>query len=350
MKLPTLSLNFFKKPAKKKRIITTLGKRSSSASSTTAATASRKPNRRSSSSSNLKSRKRSITYYAPSKSKFYPREHFPSVQRLVRQKTSVVPNAPPGPQLHPRETQLTVSTDIGAKLNNENLGIQMANGTLHSYTAKHTYLCDNEYGDIVLHQPPAWHRLTKPQSPPQPLTSMCYQIDRNIVSMNNGSNNHGIQNKIHTNVASIDSDANWLHDDNVHTSIYAKECTAQNEFIINDSSIKYHTANNIGTEMCKQQTQHHLLPSNIKSAYNTNNIVLSSINSANVKYSKSSGIIPNDNNNKFYSVIQPNIHQSAPTNVHGVGLPIYGASVPSKKKSDRRRRKVRHLIKRLQTQ
>lgn len=354
MKLPSISFNFFKKPPKKKRIITTLGKRTSSASLSTAAI-SRKAHR--SSSSNLKSRKRSITYYAPSKSKFYPSEHFPSMQRIIRNKTAVVPTAPLVPRSHSYKKQPTVSTDIDTKLN-DNSSFSVAN----EYKAKQIYSCDNDYGDIVLHQPPACYGPTNSQSLPLPPHVACYKIDRNIVTVNNDdvfrSNNHRIQSRFYSNVNSVDSNANKLYDDNyfnnAYVSTYSKECVMQGVPIqsrnastvpiVNDSNIKYNMANSINTELCTQQIQNNLLQPNITNAYDENKSTFDSINSTNAKYTRSNSF-PNDKNVKLYSVYQSKANQSTPRTMYG--LPIYGATVPFKKKSNRQRRRKVMDIKKL---
>lgn len=329
MKLPTFSLNFFKKPTKKKRIITTFGKRDSSASSST-----RKSRR---SSSGRKSRKRSITYYAPSKSKFYPTEHFPSLQRAARQVTTVAttPLAPLPPRSYPLEVKPVASIESDAKLNN---GFPSATGTHRSYTAKQTYLCDNDYGDIVLHQPPAWYMQSKARQ-------NSYQIDQTTVTNNGlrGSNTEYTPNKLFSN-APIDSNGNLLYDDNClnnayTSSMYPKECaqgvpiqSMVNAIPFDDSNIKYNS-----TEL-RRQSQHNLLPSSVTTAYN--NTVFSSVNSTNAK------CLPNNiNNNKFSVAYQTNANQFTPNAVHGLSLPIYSGMVPFKKKSDRhRRRKVRSYV------
>lgn len=303
MKLPTFSLGFFKKPTKKKRTITTFGKRGSNASSSTHKT------RRS--SSNRKSRKRSITYYAPSKSKFYPTEHFPSLQRVARQATAVSTT----PLAYPLEERNAVSTDIDAKLNN----YLATNGTLRSYTAKQTYLCDNDYGDIVLHQPPAWYMQSKPHHN--------YHQTETIAGDLVGSNSNSVQNKLYSN-APIDANGNVLYDDNclsntIGRSTYPKECVqgvpiplTVNSIPLNDSNIKYGELH--------RQSQHNLLPSNVTTAYN--NTVFSSVNS-----STNAKCLPNNINNS-YSASQ----------LASLTSPIFNASFPFKKKSDRhRRRKVR---------
>lgn len=356
MKLPSISLNFFKKPPKKKRIITTLGKRTSSASSSTAAK-SRKAHR-SSSTSNSKSRKRSITYYAPSKSKFYPSEHFPSMQRLVRHKTAVAPTTPLVPRSYSYEQQPTASTDIDSKLN-DNSGFSVVNETLHSYTAKQIYSYDNDYGDIVVHQPPAWYVPSNSQSPPPPPHVACGRIDQNIVAVNNNdevrrSSNHRMQSRFYPNVESIDFNANKLYDDNylnnAYVSTYSKERVMQGVSIqsrnantipiVNDSNYKYNIANNIDTELCTQQIQNAALQPNIANAYDANKLAIDSINGTHAKYTRSNSF-PIDNTGKLYSVYQSTANQSTPRTMHG--FPIYGAQVPFKKKSDRhRRRKVRN--------
>lgn len=304
MKLPTISLNFFKKPVKKKRTFTTFGKRSSSASSSVAAV-SRKAQR--SSSSNLKTRKQSITYYAPSKSKFYPSEHFPSTQRLVRHRAAVVPATPHMQRSYSYEKQPTASTDIDIRLNDKS-----SFSALHSYIANQAYPCDNNYGDIILHQPPIWYVPPKSQSPQPTQQIGCQKINQSIVNVNNddicSSSNQRIQNKFHSNIDSIDASSNKVYDNNylknANISTYFRECTMQDVStqsmdttavsIINNSNIKCNPAN--GTELYTHQ------------------------------------IRPNDN--KLHSM-----YQSKST----IGLPIYSMTVPFKKKLDRRhRRKVRH--------
>lgn len=349
MKLPTISLNFFKKPPKKKRIITALGKRTSSASSTATAAKSRRAHR-SSSASNAKSRKRSITYYAPSKSKFYPSEHFPSMQRFVRHKTAVGPTTPLVPRSYSYEQQLTASTDCDPKLS-DSAGFSIANDTLHSYAAKQIYSYDNDYGDVVVHQPPAWYVPSDSQSPlppppPPPPHVACGNIDQNIVgAMNNNDDKvrrSSNQRRFYPNVEPIDLNANKLYDDhysnNAYISTYSKECGMQGVPIqsrntstipiVNDPNYKY----SIDNELCSQPMQN-------TNAYDTNKFMLDSINSTNTKYTRSNSF-PIDNMGKLYAVHQPKANQSATRTMHG--FPIYGATVPIKKKSDRhRRRKVR---------
>lgn len=316
MKLPTFSFSFFKKPTKKKRIITTFGKRGSSASSS-----SRKTRR---SSSNRKSRKRSITYYAPSKSKFYPTEHFPSMQRTAGQSTAVA-TIPLTHQSYPSEEGHAVSTDIDAKLNS----YLSTTGTLRSHTAKQTYLCDNDYGDIILHQPPAWYMQSKP-----------HQVDYHNETITNlrGSNIKSVPSKLYSN-APIDSNGNLLYDDNrlnnsYGRATYAKECvqgvsfpsTTVNTIPFNESNIKYNTSE------VHKQSQRNLLPSSVTTAYN--NTAFSSVNtSTNAKY------LPNNINN-LCAAYQSNAHQ-LPINAQRLSSPIFNATIPLKKKSDRhRRRKV----------
>lgn len=321
MKLPTFNLNFFKKPTKKKRIVTTFGKRGSSASSST------RKNRRSSSS--RKPRKRSITYYAPSKSKFYPTEHFPSLQRSTRQVTSTS-TTPLAPRSYSTEERAAVSIESNGKLNTS---IPSAAGTFRSYTAKQTYLCDNEYGDIVLHQPPAWYMQSKPQQ-------NTYQSEQSIT--NSDVRGEYTQNKLFAN-ASIDSNGNLLYVDNclntAYTSTYSKECaqgvpiqSMVNAIPFNESNIKYNT-----TEL-RRQSQHNLLPSSMTTAYN--NGVFSSVNSTNAK------CLPNHiNNNKCSVAYQTNANQFAPNVQASLNVPIYSGMMPFKKKSDRhRRRKVRSYV------
>lgn len=77
MKFPLFNLDIFKRSSSPSttptnRLTTTFGKRKSSTSHRT----------KSGSSHRRTSRKRSITYYSPSKSRFYPTEYFPTLQRL----------------------------------------------------------------------------------------------------------------------------------------------------------------------------------------------------------------------------------------------------------------------------
>lgn len=315
MKLPTFSLNIFKKPNKKKRIITTFGKRGSTASSST-------PRKSRRSSSNRKSRKRSITYYAPSKSKFYPIEHFPSLQRAVR-RASLIATTPLAPRSYQQiEDRQTVSTDVEPKLN----AYPSANGTLRSYAPKQTYLCDNEYGDIILHQPPAWYMQSKPHQD-------CYQTEIHPNDLR-GPNTISMQNKPFS-TGSVDPNGNLLYGDNnrlnnTYASTYSKECiqgvpisSMVNAIPLNDSNIKYDM-----TEL-HRQSQHNLLPSSVTTAYN-NTI----FNSANSVHSK-------NNIHNFCTAYQTNSNQLI-TNPQSMGLSMYSATLPSKKKPDRQRhRKVR---------
>lgn len=311
MKLPTFSLNIFKKPTKKKRIITTFGKRGSSASLST-----RKSHHP---SSGRKTRKRSITYYAPSKSKFYPSEHFP-LQR-AEHRTSAVATKPLTIRSYPTEEPCTISTDIDSKL------INLLPSNEIERTAKQTYLCDNDYGDIILHQPPAWYMQSKPHQ-------NYYQTEI-VTNCLSGSN--AIQNKPYTNAA-IDSNGNSLYYHNAHNNMYAratyqKECaqgvpipSMVNAIPFNDSNIIYNS-----TEL-HRQSQHNLLPSSVTTAYN-NTAFASRNNSRNTK------CLPN-NNNRFCTAYQSNENQLS-TNSRYFVSPIYNLTQPIKKKSDRhRRRKV----------
>lgn len=314
MKLPTFSLNIFKKPTKKKRIVTTFGKRGSTASSST-----RKSRR---ASSSQKPRKRSITYYAPSKSKFYPIEHFPTLQRAVRRASLLAAATPLASRSYQTEERHAASTDVESKLNT----YPSASGTLRSYAAKQTYLCDNEYGDIILHQPPAWYMQSKPHQD-------CYQTDTMPNDLR-GPNTIPMQNKPFSN-AFVDSNGNLMYDDNrlsnTYASTYPKECmqgvpisSMVNAIPLNDPNIKYDTSE------LHRKTQHNLLPSSVTTAYN--NTVFNSANQTNSK---------NHINNLCASSYQSNANQLI-TNSQYMGSSMYRANLPSKKKSDRHRhRKVR---------
>lgn len=304
MKLPTINLSFFKNSAKKKRTSTTLGKRSASVSASTAAVSRRAHH---SFVSNPKSRKRSNTYYAPSKSKIYSSDHYPSMHRMVRHTASAVPTSPSIPRTYSYEQKPIISAHFNPELNNS-LGFPAVNETFHSYAAKQTYLCGKDYGDIVLHQPPAGHMLPQSQALPPNLT--CYKIDQNIFAVTNNNT-------------------------------YPEENATQAVPINSSNAIMV----NVGdTDMYSQNIHHNLLPSNIGAAYATNPSSFASMNYPNTKYSKSSGF-RNGNNSQFYAIHQPKASKSLPKIAHGIGLPIYkGAKIPLKKKSDRqRKRKVRHL-------
>lgn len=149
MKLPSINFNnFFKKPSTNKKrttaTTTTFGKRRTSSTSST-----RKTHR---SSSGRKARKRSITYYAPSKSKFYPTEYFPSLQRVATQATAVAAT-PVAAQLF--QTNQTVSTEMNQKLSHF-----PSNGTLRTQKAKHTYLCDDNQ-NFNSNQTTEWYGQTR---------------------------------------------------------------------------------------------------------------------------------------------------------------------------------------------
>ncbi|XP_031626830.1 uncharacterized protein LOC116343080 isoform X3 [Contarinia nasturtii] len=324
MKLPTFSLNIFKRPTKKKRIITTFGKRGSSASS------SARKNRRSSSSTR-KSRKRSITYYAPSKSKFYPTEYFPSLQQTSRQQAATVETTPLAIQSYPTELPHTVSTDNDSKLTS----YLTTNGTLRSYTAKQTYLCDNDYGDIVLHQPPAWYMQSKPHQDNYQTQTTLTNSKHNT---RDGSHFTQHQVKLYSNAA-IDSNGNLLYDDNCLNNtygraVYPKECmqgvpssipSMANAIPLNDSNIKYNTSE------LHRQSQHNLLPSSVTTAYN-NTVFSSSNNTTNAK-------CPPNTINSFYNAYQTNANQLSSINLQRINSPNYNAIFPFKKKSDRHHRR-----------
>lgn len=292
MKLPKISLNFFKKPAKEKRIVTRLGKRSSSVSSPTVA-GSRKARR--SSSSSKKPRKRSITYYAPSKSKYYPSEPYPAMHRAIRHTAPTVATTQL-PNLYSYENQPIASAHFN-EWTNANTGAVATNQSFHPYATNQTYLCDKDYGDVVFHQSPACYALPKPQSPTPPSNSTRFKIDQN--------------------------------------DIYSEECAIQGAPIgtsINSSNIIYNCGN-IGNELCAQKTQHNLLPSKIGAVYDPNKVAFNAMHRKDSK----SNVFPDDNNNKLRAIYQ------SKANAHGFGLPIYGAKLASKKKSDRqRKRKVRN--------
>lgn len=156
MKLPIFSLNIFKKPTKKRQPSTNLGKRrisnASSVQRTRRASSSRRP------------RKRSITYYAPSKSKLYPTEYFPSSQQGVPKVTALPPlsphfqlyaEPPPPPPPLPSSIPPPLPPVISIPTKKPNFYPSM----VRSYTPKQTYLCDeyDHHHDVIIHQPPMWY-------------------------------------------------------------------------------------------------------------------------------------------------------------------------------------------------
>lgn len=243
MKLPSLNFNFFKKPSttKKRTTTTTFGKRRLSTSSST------HKSRRT--SSGRKGRKRSITYYAPSKSKFYPTEYFPSLQRMATQATAVAATPIAAQFFQPDQT---VSTDIDPKL-------FPSSGTFRTQTAKHTYLCDDNR-DFNSNRISDWY--TKNSDRYQTQSS----IDLNDIQ------------KSYSNAA-IDPNGNIIYDENyrLNSSIhfnnnsyfpttYPNECSqiAPSQTMINTIANAY---SDFG-ELHKQHHHHHYLPSNLITAYN----------------------------------------------------------------------------------
>lgn len=316
MKLPTLNLNFFKKQTKK-RVSTNFGKRRSSNSSST------HRNRRS--TSGRKPRKRSITYYAPSKSKFYPTEYFPSIQRIATQAAAIATTPVVSSRFSQKDEPQTVSIDTNDSKSNYY-------PSLRSHTSKQTYLCDqnDHHHDLVLHQPPAWYMQSKAKQQKQHSNDIFYQTN-DLYEMNN--------NKQYSNAA-IDTNGNVVLNERCHlnngngnnnnTYFQTKEFiqgVPSSQPMINtiNSYNDTHLKHNI-TEL-QHETQYNLSPSSIINAY-SNPISLNRVNS--MKYLQS-------NTSNLYAI--SNAYQAPQLNQSF--LSAYGSALTATKKLERhRRRKV----------
>lgn len=247
MKLPSLNFNIFKKSStKKKRITTNFGKRRSSTASST------HKNRRS--SSGRKIRKRSITYYAPSKSKFYPTEHFPSLQRMATHATTVATSPLAVHLFQPDHMQTTVSTEFDSKL--------CSTGTLRTQTARHTYLCDDNR---------EFH--TVPDSYMQTKNIDCLRYQTQLPIDDHDSNTQFQK--------SIDPNGNFVYDGNYRLNFlnnnnnnnnasyyqsHPKECSqgVPSQSMLNAAANAY-----IDVSELQKQSQQNYLPTNLISAYNS---------------------------------------------------------------------------------
>lgn len=342
MRLPTFNLNFFKKTKPpKKRITTTFGKRRSSSTSST-----RKSRR--SSSGRKTSRKRSITYYSPSKSKFYPTEYFPSLQRVAAQAT-VAATPPASNRSRNVERNLTVSTDANdatAKINNNYVPASV----LYSHTAKHTYLCDDDERNVVLHE--------QPFSSLKSTQSMRSRHAQDVIHYQTQTNDlyelsHKKPNRIidaNGNVIVTDDAANRSHNlmNNGHAylSTYSKECkqgvsalTMPSTISIN--SIPYTDANNKQNVEQQRQSHNNLLPSNLTAMNCAYTAVYPTHNTA-AKYLNN-----NSNAVNLCSVSNacPSLATATTQQLNPSFLSFHGATtIPMTKKSERhRRRKVRYF-------
>lgn len=320
MKLPQINLNFLKSSTKKTRSANTSGKRSSFASASTVA-ASRKAHR--SLSSKVKTRKRSITYYAPSKSKLYSSDHFPTMHRSNRHTTSTIPITSSERRSYLYDRNPINSTQVNPKSYN-NIELSTVKETFNSYVAKQTYLCDKDYGDIVLHQPPACYRL--PQSPALQPDLTRYKVDQNVFTTKTGDT--------------------YPKDFALHGVPISSLNTIMVPTTISESNNKYHVVKT-DSDICAENALYNFFPTNIDTTFALNQSSFTSMDNPNIKYSKSNCYPNNNNNNQFHAMSQSKPSKSIPAIAHGIGLPIYkGAKIPLKKKSDRqRKRKVRQLKK-----
>lgn len=117
MKFPLFNLDIFKRSSSPtNRSTKTFGKRKSS--STHRAKSGSSSHRRT-------SRKRSITYYSPSKSRFYPTEYFPTLQQLP---------------------STTVSTDVATT--------SIRDGNAIKLNQNRTFLCSDQ--DVIVHHDATW--------------------------------------------------------------------------------------------------------------------------------------------------------------------------------------------------
>lgn len=233
MKLPSINFNnFFKKPSTNKKrtttTTTTFGKRRTSSTSS-----ARKTHR---SSSGRKPRKRSITYYAPSKSKFYPTEYFPSLQRVATQATAVAAT-PIAAQFF--QTNQTVSTDMDQKLSHF-----PSNGTHRTQMAKHTYLCDDNQ-NFNSNQTIQWYGQTGNRD------GLHYSPESMMVGM---IENHLLK------TSAADPNGNFVYDENYPSS---------HSIHFNDNNNAYFSKECLQgvPDSFEMHKQHNYLPSNLVTAY-----------------------------------------------------------------------------------
>lgn len=269
MKLPAFNLNFFKKSKSTKKRVTNFG--SSKRRSSAASVSTRKSRRSSTSGRHKSSRKRSITYYSPSKSKFYPTEYFPSLQRIATQVTAAA--TPLAANLfHRTDTIQTASIDATDASNFS------PPGTIRSYT-KQTYLCDDDQ-KIVIHEQPfqshdttTWYMQSR-----QPQDIIRYQPTNDMLDVNTKQPSTFIDanGNVSTNNSYTLSNGNAY----LSTTTYPKECkqgvpasmpyamtvNTLNSIPYIDPTIK------LSAEQQSRQSQHNLLPSNL-TAMNSYNAV-----------------------------------------------------------------------------
>lgn len=187
MKFPLFNLDIFKRSSSPSssptnRLQTTFGKRKTSSSHRS----------KSGSTHRRTSRKRIITYYSPSKSRFYPTEYFPTVQRLPS----------------------TVSTDVAAAA--------AVASARDKFNHNRTYLCNDQ--DVTVHHDAAWlpqEQQNKPIDPRFYTASELYEP--------NDSNNNNMF--AQTSTINRNYNANGIVvDDHDNTIVAAAAAAAVNQF------------------------------------------------------------------------------------------------------------------------
>lgn len=183
------------------------------------------------------------------KSKFYPTEYFPSLQRIAAQAATVAATPLAAQFFQPSDQMQTVSIDGDPKL------LPYPNGTLRTQTAKHTYLCDDNR-EFCPNQPLHSYSTAK--------NGFGYQTQ---TGFDGNDNNNAYSNAAidpNGNVVSFEENHRSIHfNNNAYFSTYStKECTqgAPVSMIVNDVN-----------ELHKS-TQHNYLPTNLITAYNNTSL------------------------------------------------------------------------------
>lgn len=314
MKLPIFNLNLFKRlPTSNTRSTTTFNKQRST---------SRKS--KGSSSSGRKSRKRSITYYSPSKSKLYPSEYFPSLQGFSPLQQQ---------QQHTPMVNATVSTQIDtAKLNN----IPVVHGH-----AKQTYLCGNEK-DIILHQEPSTWLQQQNQQQHLPVeqrfcTNDHYEMNNNDILKSVGERKPVLNYDLSANIESVMVNQNSNNNsNNTNVCQCLRECVGVSSLAMPSTiPLNHSNANYLANSNLKHQTQQHQYQQQQQypqqhqpfNSHQSNVIATYNSNINNVKGNHNGGKWFTNNNS---------LHNSDAINHI---LPFYVATKPVMKKIDRHRRK-----------
>lgn len=303
MKFPLFNLGIFKRSSAPSstptnRATTTIGKRKSSSSGCS----------KSGTTHRRTSRKRSITYYSPSKSRFYPTEYFPTLQ--CHQLTAAA------------------STDVAAT------GVCDANAIKLNHNR--TYLCNDQ--DVIVHHDAAWlphqHSHQNKQIDPQ------FYAASELYEPNDSNNNNVFVQKFSVN---RDYNANSIAvDDNVivlsanQFDPCTQECmgSSSSAFIMPNSHSSGDFYVNLKCESSQQQPSFHRtahqpqqqhFPANHLNTHNTS-----------VFNNSGSGAIRNTNNiNRLFDGVT---HQYA--NSSNAAL-FHHSTMPIMKKHERhRRRKV----------